>query len=62
MVLILLDSDNFSDEFLTVDAYEEVVLQMSTGDVGTCTATPIVVADNFMQVSGNRIIRLEDIA
>ena len=35
MLLIKLNSDNFDGEYLTTKAYEEVILQMSTGDHAT---------------------------
>ncbi len=46
MVLIRLTSDNFDDELITVDAYEEVALTMSTGDYGTHRAAPVVMPAN----------------
>lgn len=42
MILINLNSDNFKDLLCTAEAYEEIVLQMSTGDFHTHKAYPIV--------------------
>ena len=47
MVLIKITSDNFDGALLTVKAYEEVVLQMSTGDVATHEASPYVCPEDF---------------
>ena len=42
MILIKLTSDNFQGELITVEAYELIALQMSTGDHATHKATPMV--------------------
>ena len=48
MVLIRLHSDNFEGELMTVDAYEEVALQMSTGDSATHTTEVIVTPESYV--------------
>lgn len=35
--VIRLNSDNFQDELVTIEAYEEIRLQMSSGDFGAHT-------------------------
>jgi len=42
MILIKLTSDNFESTLLTTEAYEAVVLTMSTGDYSTHKAEPVV--------------------
>ena len=42
MLLIQLYSDSFQGEIFTVDAYESVVLEMSTGDVAMHRAELVI--------------------
>ena len=42
MVLVVLTSDNYEEQPMTVEAYEEVVLTMSTGDFCTHTTRLVV--------------------
>jgi len=49
MVLIRLYSDNFEGEILTVDAYEEVVLGMSTGDGATHRVEALVMPEDSVE-------------
>lgn len=52
MVLISLTSDNFESQKMTVDAYQEVALTMSTGDHGCHDAQVLVMPDSYDR-SGN---------
>ena len=60
MVLINLTSDNFDDQRMTVDIYEEIVLQMSTGDHACHTITATVLPESAIEWA-NVIASLEDI-
>lgn len=46
MVLIRLTSDNYDNQLCTVEAYEEIVLQMSTGDHACHKAQAVVMPES----------------
>lgn len=59
-ICVRLYSDNFDGSLLTVDAYEELVLQMSTGDHATHTARYIEIDVNDNEYLED-LICMEDI-
>lgn len=42
MIIVKLNSDNYKDQLCSVDAYERIVLEMSTGDVAMHTTELLV--------------------
>ena len=62
MVLIRLKSDNFENTLLTVDAYETVVMEMSTGDHATHTTElyvcPIDHAPTYHYIEGDELVEI----
>ena len=59
MVLINLKSDDFNDQRMTVGAYEEIVLQMSTGDQAYHTITATVLPESA--INWDEVICLNDL-
>jgi hypothetical protein len=49
MTLIRLTSDNCDELLVTINAYEEIVLTMSTGDYCTHTAIPVVMPEDDLR-------------